>query len=250
MAPTVFAIPGLGFTGEVFDRLDLAPSSIERVPWIETAAFDEPLHVYAARLAALLRAGDLGVRIRSGDRPVLLGHSFGGMLAQDLAGYVDAARIVLISSVVSPQENPWRFRVVASAGLHRLASAELFARTVRLWGARFGFREPEDLTLFRRMVRSQSDATLRWSIRELSRWRGPQRRAVDALTLRVHGTRDRTFPRWDRSSEGHGCLRLLEGADHMMLWNRSQEVSEVIRGWLGESAPMPERGDSCASRTR
>src|SRR4051794_30719168 len=65
--------------------------------WIEPLA-KEPLPAYAARLARQVDPG----------RPCIVGGaSFGGLVALEMAHYLQARACVLISSVRSPRELPW-----------------------------------------------------------------------------------------------------------------------------------------------
>ena len=170
MPAHTFTIPGLGFTEELFGRLDLPGT--EHLSWLPPKRA-ETLAEYADRLAAPIRALN--------EPPALIGHSFGGIVAQEIAARHPVRCVVLLSSVKSRREIPPALRASAPLGLHLLFGTGITLRTFPLWARAFGYGAADDRDLFRRMVATQSSATLRWSLRALSRWKG-----VDCGATPIH----------------------------------------------------------------
>lgn len=215
-SPSVFLIPGLGFTGELFSQLDLEPAQLHSLKWIDPLK-KESIAAYASRMAEPVR--------QSGQAPILIGHSFGGIVAQEIAAQVPVRRIILISSIKSHTENTLSFKAVAPLGLHHLFTRFLTLKTFRYWAKPFGYESPEEQDLFLRMVGAQHDTYLKWALKMLSKWKGV---AQNVPVTHLHGDRDKTFP-FRRIQEP---VHRIKGGNHMMVWNRAGEISEEIRKYF------------------
>ena len=91
----VYCISGLGADERIFCKLDIPGSTFHFIQWIqpETA---EDIYAYAGRLKEQIVH----------DHPVLMGVSFGGMMAIELAKIFPVDKVVLISSIKSANELP------------------------------------------------------------------------------------------------------------------------------------------------
>src|SRR5262245_7658263 len=95
-------LPGMAADARLFEH-QLARFPTLRVPsWIDPGR-RESLRAYAARFA---RVVDPGVPCIVG------GASFGGVVAQEMAKQLRAVACVLIGSIRSPAELPWRWRAL------------------------------------------------------------------------------------------------------------------------------------------
>jgi pimeloyl-ACP methyl ester carboxylesterase len=152
-----------------------------RVPaWIEPRP-REPLRSYAARLARLVDPGC----------PCLVGGaSFGGIVALEMAPLLQAKACVLIGSVRSSDELPWRWRALrpmAELGPTALGTAAgLIARAAPPWLSRGTVRR------LSRLAQPEA-AFVRWAMCAVVRWRpSPAARRVEVF--QIHGEADRTLP--------------------------------------------------------
>src|SRR5436190_1990862 len=116
-------ISGLGADRRAFYRIQL-PRSYEAVylDWIKPFP-NESLPDYAKRFSEL---------IKSDEDFVIIGLSFGGILASELAKIISPKKIIIISSLGSNKEQPWYFRLAGKLGLHRLISPALYKRATLL----------------------------------------------------------------------------------------------------------------------
>src|SRR5687767_12739166 len=106
----VYFISGLAADKRVFKYISL-PAGCEAVhlEWI-TPQKDETLASYALRLAAAINR----------EEPfALVGLSFGGMLATEIAKQYKPAVTILISSVPVAKQLPGYFRMAGKMGLHK-----------------------------------------------------------------------------------------------------------------------------------
>jgi pimeloyl-ACP methyl ester carboxylesterase len=210
-APSVFyLIPGLGADERVFQFLQLH-GEVHVLRWLAPQTPAEPLPHYAARLAAAVPAG----------QPCwLVGVSFGGVLAQEVAALRPLAQVVLISSFVSPRELPWIGRLARTTGLYRLVPAQLLPLLPRVAQWFFGARNGGEYRLLRQILRDTDAVFTRWAIAQLLQWPGRPWLPV----VRIHGTTDRLLPAGAVLSQ-----HALSGG-HLIIISQAAEISRILNG--------------------
>ena len=101
-----------------FKRIRL-PEGYEAIylDWI-TPEKDESLSNYARRFSTL---------IKNDDAFILIGLSFGGMLACEIARLRRPMKTIIISSIAASNELPWYFKRAGNMGLHHHRNAPVQA---------------------------------------------------------------------------------------------------------------------------
>ncbi|MEZ4686320.1 MAG: alpha/beta fold hydrolase [Bacteroidia bacterium] len=214
--PHTILIPGLGYDCRIFEKLEIKDAQC--LNWIEPQP-GEAISQYARRMFEPVRL--------NGEPTVLIGHSFGGMIAQEIASQFTIDKLILLASVKSRNELPATFRAVAPLGIHRLFSRELSLRTFPLWGSSHGFETAEEQRLFKSMVSSHSNHFLRWALRSLSLWREPDLPQGTDL-LHIHGTKDKTFP----FHKIRKPVTPIQGGSHIFMYKKVGETTSIIRRFL------------------
>lgn len=217
----LYLIPGLGFDHRIFRKLDLQDYERTYLDWIEPLR-GESFPAYAGRLADRVDHGQPG-------KKVLIGHSMGGMVSQEIARIKHIDQVILLSSIRSRHELPLHFKVVRPLGLHRLFTKKGTVRTLPWWAKRHDYERPEDRELFVDMVSLQSNRYLQWALKALSRWQTPELPAHTRVH-QIHGRRDRTFPCRRIQQADH----VLSGAGHFMVYKHPEKISRLIREFLTE----------------
>jgi pimeloyl-ACP methyl ester carboxylesterase len=204
-----YLIPGLGADERVFRRLRLT-GTVRILQWLAPQSSAEPLAHYAARLAEAVPV----------EEPCwLVGVSFGGLLAQEIARLRPRARVVLISSLGGPHELPKPLWLVSAVGLHRIVPFGLLKWLPRLAQWFFGARGGAEYRLLRQILRDTDPAFARWATGQLLSWRGPGQPGV----TRLHGTRDRLLPAGKARID-----YLVPGAGHFLIVSHATQVSQVL----------------------
>ena len=208
-APPVFYLfPGLGADERVFQFLRL-PGQSHVLKWLSPQTAAEALPHYAARLAEA---------VPPDQACWLVGVSFGGVLAQEVARLRPLARVVLVSSFAGPRELPWLGRLARTTGLYRLLPPQLLPKLPTLASWFFGVKTTRDRQLLTQILRDTDPDFTRWAIARLLQW--PGRPEVPAI--RIHGTDDRLLP--------HGAARSqyrLPGG-HLIIISRAPEISRLL----------------------
>ncbi len=217
-------VPGLGFNEKTFKNLELySANTVNIINWLEPENEDEPFEQYMRRMSASIDA--------SLPNMVLIGHSFGGVMVQEFSQFIDAEKVFLISSIKHPKEISWNLNILKQVPLYKLVSHSLINNTFDIWAKMHDFHNQEEKEVFLDMVNDMSLEYFKWAVNAILHWKGIKRRKVQPIHL--HGTNDQTFP---YKNIKHPIS--LIGAGHFMVYNRAEEISEIIKKEL-ESSDVP-----------
>ena len=99
----IYFVPGLAAGPEIFEHLELDPEkySFHYLKWIRPLALEEDIDNYACRMSDEVKEKN----------PVLVGVSFGGIMVQEMAKFVNPRKVIIISSVKNQEELPKKFKL-------------------------------------------------------------------------------------------------------------------------------------------
>ncbi|RSK37481.1 alpha/beta hydrolase [Hymenobacter metallilatus] len=205
-----YLIPGLGADERVFQRLrPLLHGETCLLSWL-TPEPDEPLPQYAARMAAAIPAAARGL---------LVGVSFGGMVALEISKIRPGLRTVLISSIPDASCLPLLLRLVRATGLYRLFPPQWLKLFPRAGQWYFGVQNGEEYRLFKQILRDMEPVYTRWAIERLLHWDSTS----VGRSIQILGTRDRVFPPGPAPAE-----YLIPGGGHFMVVSHAPEISRIL----------------------
>ena len=214
---TVYMLSGLGLDPAIFSRLKIAADDVYHLRWIEPEKGEE-LKEYAKRMSACIDPVD--------DRLVLIGHSFGGVLMQEISKIIKTDKIILVSSIKSKKEktaamNFW-MRVFP---VHKLAGQKMILNTFKSWGGHHGYDTPASQKVFRDACVQHSSYYFKWATTEICKWKSE---GINTPIVHINGTSDKTFPH----RKIQDPVILVEGGDHIMVFNKAEEVNQIINSLL------------------
>lgn len=209
----LYLIPGLGADERVFQFLDLDDLPHQIIRW-EIPAPDESMDSYVNKLIK---------QIDPTQRIELLGLSFGGIIAQEIALRVPCPRLILISGIYHPLELRFGIRLIRRLNLLKWISGDWLKRLGRrfAWYA-FAPLNREERKLLDAILADTDPTFLKWAANQVLTWQGAD---VEGALVRVHGTKDRIFP----VSRVPSAV-LVQGGGHFMIVSHAHEISEWIRG--------------------
>ncbi|GAB4093326.1 alpha/beta fold hydrolase [Flaviaesturariibacter terrae] len=214
---TLYFLSGLGADERVFSRLVLPPAyRVVHLPWIANEP-DETLPRYALRMAE---------RIDRSEPYGLVGLSFGGMLATEIAKTFEPWRTVLISSAATRRELPALFRAAGRIGLARLAPLALFKVQHAALDWLFGAGDPDTRELLHALINDCDARFNKWALAALLSWHNS---TVPPSVRRIHGTADRVLP--PRRLEDAYWIR---GGGHLAVFTQAAAVSAALVQCLEE----------------
>jgi len=188
---------------EEFPQL-VAPSWIDPLP-------QESLRHYAGRLARFLDPGC----------PCIVGGaSFGGIVALEMASQLRAEACVLISSVRSPAEFPWWYRLLRPASrLNPATLGSVAGRVAELSASSL----PRGAARRLRRLSEPNAAFLRWASWAVLGWQ-PSPGVRNVRVLQIHGDADRTFPvRFTRPDV------VVAGGGHLLTLTHPKIVNQFLQ---------------------
>lgn len=210
----IYLIPGLGYNHRIFEKLDFGKQKVECLNWIVPNP-NETIQTYALRLAEPI--------LETEEPLILIGHSFGGIIAQEIAAQMPIQKIILIGSIKSKEELPLQFHLVRWLRLWNFFTKKMTLLSVKYWGADHGFETEEEIGLFKDMIGACSESFLKWALKALVNWQGV---AVPSNTeiFQIHGTKDKTFPFQKIVSPDFS----IEGGSHIFLYKQAKQLNRIL----------------------
>ena len=208
----VYFMPGLAACSSIFERIVLPESEFEMVllEW-EMPLDNETLSEYAKRIAQKIVHPN----------PVLIGVSFGGILVQEIAKFIEARKVIIISSVKSNLEFPKAFKVAKTTKAYKLIPTNLLANVENLSKFSFGSKINQRLKLYEKYLSVRDKRYLDWAVEQVILW---DRTVVDENVIHIHGDEDDVFP----IKNIQNCI-VLKGGTHIMILNKYK--------WFNENLP-------------
>jgi len=204
---TLYLIPGTGADHRFFSRLqlDIPTKVIEWSDWGSAKTIKE-------------YAEELSIQIDKEEPYGILGVSFGGMVAVEMAKFLSPENLFLVSSAKTYKELPKTVRVSNTFGARYLISPWLI-KVAPFAGKVFGVSKKDKL-FFEKMLAETSDLHLKKTIRAILRWKSMK---FPNNLYQIHGTHDKVIP--IKNIQGSISIK---GGGHFMIYNKAKEVSDVI----------------------
>lgn len=215
--PHICLIPGLGAGPEVFDHLDTSGLPRTCIQWILPEK-GEALPAYAARLRP---------QIPKSDNLILMGVSFGGMLAVELTPLLNPRLTILISSIETPAELPLLYRILGRLRLDTLLPVQMLIRLHPALFYAFSIKQKADKELLLAMLAYTDAAFIKWAIRSILKWK-PKARTGNLV--RIHGDADRLLPALKSSD-----VIVIPNGGHLMIRTHARELNPVIQQLIADA---------------
>lgn len=209
----IYCIPGLGLNEKIFSNLHLNPYKVSMLNWIEPTK-NESLNSYVQRISE-------NIILHDDEELILIGHSFGGVLAQEIAQIKKVKLIFLISSIKMRKELSNTLFFAHLLKLYHLVSKKLIVNAFPLYGSRHGFNTVEKRALFEDMIQSHSNHYLQWAIKTIGAWKG----VPDGLPIfQIHGSSDIVF----RCAKIQEPYFKVNGGNHIMVYDMADQINSII----------------------
>ena len=209
----IYIFSGLGADKRVFKYLDFSAYNTTFMEWIAPED-NEPIENYAKRLAEQVKT----------EKPILIGLSFGGIMATEVAKHIETEKIILIASAKSKSEIPFYYRWLGTLKLHKIVPSRLMkqANFVSFW--LFGIKTNEDKKLLIEIWKDTDPQFLKWAINAIVNWKN----TTEHKNLQhIHGTADRILPiRFAKYD-----VEVKDGG-HFMTINKFDELNTILNAML------------------
>jgi len=212
----IHCIPGLGADHRVFQNLHIKNAELMPVAWPYFDKHDD-LNCYAQKIAA---------SIPNTPDDVVLGMSFGGMLASEIKRMRPEQQVLIVSSNKLPEERPDMGGFFKFLGKHGLMPFGLAKYAGAVLYKRFGAKTSEEKELLHSFFENTDPHFFNCAMRSILEWQ--TRTPLPPGLVHIHGTSDQILPP-DLIHDAYW----IEGGEHIMICNRAEEVSSLINEHLG-----------------
>lgn len=212
----IYILSGLGVDRRVFDKIDFGDLDVEFIDWI-TPLTNEPLEDYAKRISLKI----------STENPVLIGLSFGGMVAVEISKIIKTKKIILIASAKNKFELPKFNRISGKLGLNKLIPKSLFKKQNFFTNWLFGIETESEKLLLKNILKDTDPDFFSWAINEILNWKNE---ISPENLIHIHGNKDRIIPFKNVKAEF-----VMDGGGHFMTVNKPQEIQNIILNLIKSS---------------
>ena len=135
---------------------------------------------------------------------------------------IPVKKIILISSIKSPQEMDWKMRWVSATRFYAI-----FPATVLKWMNRltadyyFSVESKKESQLLRQIILDTDLKFSQWAISKIMNWK-PEK--ITTARVHIHGSHDRIFPPVTIKN-----FTEVKKAGHFMIVNRAEAISRLIQ---------------------
>jgi len=210
-----FVISGLGVDESVFTSIDFGIFTPVFIHWIPVHK-GETISEYSERLINQITEVS----------PILIGLSFGGIVAQELGSQINAKQIILLASVKSRKDIPFFARLSNYIPFHHIIPWFLIAKPTFITHWFFGVKALKDKQHLRTIFEATDPAFFRWAVSQLMKWKTPEFTSETSITL-ITGSKDHLLP----ASKSKPDFQ-IPNAGHFFTATHSHEVSAALNQLL------------------
>lgn len=215
MRKNIYIISGLGADDRVFANLNLSSFNLVYLPQAPPIA-GESIEQYSLRLTSKIVH----------DNPIIIGLSFGGMIAIEISKHIKTEALILISSFKNVNEIPFYFRFAGYIGIHKFIPFSMLNKSPFIINWLFGLKTYAEQMLLADILNNTDIKYLRWAITQIVNWKSVK--VIDNLT-HIHGDSDKLIP-----FKLVKNARIIKTGGHFMIYNKAQEISDIIIEILGK----------------
>ncbi|SDX10045.1 alpha/beta hydrolase family protein [Aequorivita viscosa] len=207
----VYFVPGMAAGSEIFTNIRFPENQyqIKVLEWLIPEQ-NESLKSYAHRMA---------LRITK-PNAILIGVSFGGVVAQEMSQFLNLKKLIIISSVKTKHELPRRMKIAARTKAYKLIPTSLVLSVEDLTKFALGPKSKKRLALYQQYLHVRNEHYLRWALEKMITW-GREEQLSDVI--HIQGEKDGVFPMKYISD-----CEVIQNGTHIMILNRGREISQLL----------------------
>ena len=207
----IYLLSGLGADHRVFSKLSFPKEyKINNIEWISPLK-KEALSDYAKRLMS---------QIDYSNPFILIGVSFGGIIAVELCKLIKPEQVILISSVWNSKQIPWYYTFLGKLKLHQFIPSSILKSANFLTYWFFGAENKDQKNLLKKILVDTDSKFLKWAISKIITWNNNMN---PENLLHLHGLKDKILP--------ISCIKAdyeIKNGGHLMVYVQHKEVSEIL----------------------
>lgn len=205
----IYCLSGLGADERIFVNLRIDDAELVHLPWPEYDEHDE-LPCYAQKMSALIKD----------ESPILLGVSFGGMLAVEIAKIRKVEKVIIVSSAKTKEEIPHFGRFMKFIVTKQVVPAVFFTWPNRVVMQMFGADTDNEKEMLKGVFRATDGYLVRWAMKAIQLWRNS---TYPEPIVHIHGDADKII-----TPEYIHADYWIKGGSHIMIYNKAEEINTII----------------------
>ncbi|EJP15850.1 hypothetical protein LEP1GSC080_1201 [Leptospira interrogans str. FPW2026] len=207
----LYLISGLGADERVFKNLDFGENDLKYIFWVDPRA-NEEIFSYCKRLSK---------QISKSEEIILIGVSFGGIVAIELSKIISVKKIIIISSIKNKMEMPKIYRFISALGIIKMVPAFVYKIYNPILSYLFGINSDEDKKLLKDFIKLTNAKFIKWALSTILKW---YNQYTQNEIVHIHGDKDKLFP--VRSIKN---AFIIKNGGHFMILNKSDEISSKLK---------------------
>lgn len=213
----VYFIPGMAAGPEIFKNIKFPKDKYrtEVLEWLIPEK-DETLLEYSKRMADRVKEPNA----------ILIGVSFGGVVAQEMDQFLKLRKLIIISSAKTRNELPRRMRIAGFTKAYKLIPTSVVLSVEDLTKFSVGPRSKKRLRLYQQYLNVRDKKYLDWALKSMVTW---DRVEEVPSVIHIQGDEDKVFPKKYITK----CI-VIKGGTHIMILNRGREISKKLLKIFGE----------------
>ena len=207
----VYMMPGMAANSKIFDFISLPQNfNIHYLDW-EIPFDDESIENYSLRFLKKIK----------GEKIVLIGVSFGGIIVQEISKFIKVFKIIIVSSVKNRNELPLMMQLSRTTKAYKFFNSRWINDFEALALFVFGPIVRNRIELYRKYLSVRDENYLKWSIDKMVNWNqdNPPKKIIH-----IHGSHDLVFP-----SIYIKKAIFLKGGTHAIILRKA--------GWFNKNLP-------------
>lgn len=206
----IFFISGLGADQRTFDFLNLDYSElITYINWIPPQP-NEKLATYCSRLIE---------KYQIDQNSIVIGLSFGGVVAVEITKQVRLLKTIIISSVRNRQDFSLAFKISGKLHLYKLIPKNKMRKRNLFMEKGFGASTYDEKKLLANVINNMDVDVAKWAIGEMTNWKETGK---NENVVRIHGSNDKIIPLKNQADY------IIKNGGHMMIAQRADEISTIL----------------------
>jgi pimeloyl-ACP methyl ester carboxylesterase len=213
----LYIFSGLGADESVFQNLDFSAYSTNFIKWIPPIK-DEAIENYAARIIQQIK----------NKKPILIGLSFGGIIAIEIAKLIETEKVILIASAKTKLELPFYYRFAGSFNFHKLLPTQLLKKSNFITYWFFGTQTKFEKALLKNILINTDSQFLKWALDKIVKW---ENTSLINQVYHIHGSNDKILPiKFIKN------MQVIKGGGHLMTLDKFDDLNAILRKQLTKSA--------------
>ena len=213
MKEKIYIFSGLGADKRVFKHIKFIDFEPVFIDWISPLE-NETIENYAKRISRQI----------DNENPIILGISFGGIIAIEISKQIKTKKIILLATAKTRNELPKFYLSLGKLGVLKVTPTRLLKKTNFLTHYFFGTKTKEDRRILKEIIDDTDPKFLKWALRKILNWTNTE---LPRNYVHIHGTNDKIIP-----NKKNMCDIEIKNGGHFMTLNKFEELNNVINAEL------------------